>query len=92
MSAGLTLRNFYFRLYPGAIGKEQVIDFLKALALVRATGAEAHTPTIHLARAELAGVLGNEATRERELRHAQRLYTEMGATGHAERVGRELER
>ena len=31
VSAGLTLRNFYFRLYPGAIGKEQVIDFLKAL-------------------------------------------------------------
>ncbi len=31
VSAGLTLRNFYFRLYPGAIGKEQVTDFLKAL-------------------------------------------------------------
>ena len=31
VSAGLTLRNFCFRLYPGAIGKEQVIDFLKAL-------------------------------------------------------------
>ena len=32
MSAGLTLRNFYFRLYPGAIGELEVIDFLKALA------------------------------------------------------------
>ena len=31
MSAGLTLRNFYFRLYPGAIGQVEVIDFLKAL-------------------------------------------------------------
>lgn len=31
MSAGLTLRNFYFRLYPGAIGERQVIDFLQAL-------------------------------------------------------------
>ena len=31
MSAGLTLRNFYFRLYPGAIGELEVIDFLKAL-------------------------------------------------------------
>ena len=29
--AGLTLRNFYFRLYPGAIGELEVIDFLKAL-------------------------------------------------------------
>ena len=27
---GLTLRNFYFRLYPGAIGELEVIDFLKA--------------------------------------------------------------
>ena len=31
VSAGLTLRNFYFRLYPGAIGQVEVIDFLKAL-------------------------------------------------------------
>jgi len=31
VSAGLTLRNFYFRLYPGAIGQTEVIDFLKAL-------------------------------------------------------------
>ena len=31
VSAGLTLRNFYFRLYPGAIGELEVIDFLKAL-------------------------------------------------------------
>lgn len=31
VSAGLTLRSFYFRLYPGAIGKLEVIDFLKAL-------------------------------------------------------------
>ena len=26
-----TLRNFYFRLYPGAVGELEVIDFLKAL-------------------------------------------------------------
>ena len=31
VAAGLTLRNFYFRLYPGAIGQVEVIDFLKAL-------------------------------------------------------------
>ena len=31
VSAGLTLRNFYFRHYPDAIGQPQVIDFLKAL-------------------------------------------------------------
>ena len=31
VSAGLTLGNFYFRLYPGAIGGQEVIHFLKAL-------------------------------------------------------------
>ena len=31
VAAGLTLRNSYFRLYPGAIGQVEVIDFLKAL-------------------------------------------------------------
>jgi DDE superfamily endonuclease len=31
VSAGLTLRNFYFRLYPDAIGEPRVTDFLQAL-------------------------------------------------------------
>ena len=75
----------------GAKARDRVAAALdRAESLVRATGAEAHTPTIHLARAELAGVLGNEATRKREIRRAHRLYTEMGATGHAQRVAREL--
>jgi transposase len=29
--AGLTLLNFYFRLYPGAVKSAQVVDFLAAL-------------------------------------------------------------
>ena len=37
---------------------------------------------------QLARVLGDDATRE--LREAYRLLAEMGATGHAERVAREL--
>ncbi len=31
MAAGLTVWNFYFRLYPGAVKKAQVLDFLQAL-------------------------------------------------------------
>jgi transposase len=31
VAAGLTVWKFYFRLYPGAIKKEQVRDFLQAL-------------------------------------------------------------
>jgi len=33
---------------------------------------------------------GGTAACERELREAHRLYTEMGATGHAERLAEEL--
>ena len=42
--------------------------------------------------ARLATLLGNESESEHDLREAHRLYTERGAVGHAERVGRELER
>jgi ATP/maltotriose-dependent transcriptional regulator MalT len=47
-------------------------------------------PRIHRERAELARVRGDDTTRERELREAHRLYTEMGATGHAKRLAGEL--
>ncbi len=41
-------------------------------------------------RAELARLGGDGAEQERELREALRLYTGMGATGHAERLASEL--
>jgi transposase len=31
VAAGLTVWNFYFRLYPGSVKKEQVLEFLQAL-------------------------------------------------------------
>jgi hypothetical protein len=61
-----------------------------AIALIESTGAEGYRPFLLVERAELARLLGDEATRERELREAHRLYAEMGATGHAERLAREL--
>jgi adenylate cyclase len=61
-----------------------------AMSLVDETGAERNRARIHEARAELARLVGDEETRECELREAHRLCTEMGATGHAERVAREL--
>ena len=54
-------------------------------------GARPFEAQIHEVSAELAALLGDDAGRERDLRDAHRLYTEMGATGHAERVARELE-
>ncbi len=40
--------------------------------------------------ARFGGTLSDASSRELWLREAYRLFTEMGATGHAERVGREL--
>jgi class 3 adenylate cyclase/tetratricopeptide (TPR) repeat protein len=47
-------------------------------------------PRVNELRAELLGALGHADAREHELREAHRLYREMGATGHAERLTREL--
>ncbi len=61
----------------------------RAAKLVEETGATVFEPHVHLARSELAKLLGDDA--RRHLREAHRLFTEMGATGHAERVARELD-
>ncbi len=53
-------------------------------------GARSFEPFIHEQRARLKRAAGDEPGARRELREAHRLYTEMGATGHAERVEREL--
>ncbi len=31
MAAGITLWQFYFRLYEGSMGKEEIVDFLRHL-------------------------------------------------------------
>jgi adenylate cyclase len=62
----------------------------RALSLIDETGNEALRPFVHLEQSKLARLAGDEEARERELREAHRLFTEMGATGHAERLAREL--
>ena len=62
----------------------------RVLDLVDETGARAFEPWVHEESAELARLIGDEVQRERELREAHRLYTEMGATGHAQRLAKEL--
>jgi adenylate cyclase len=62
----------------------------RAEALVGETHARAYLPFIAEARAELTRVRGDAAGATRALAEAQRLFTEMGAKGHAERLAREL--
>jgi hypothetical protein len=70
---------------------DSVEDLLKTCAaLVDETGAEVRRPHIHWIRAELARAHGDDTTHESELCEAHRLFTEMDATGHAERVASEL--
>ncbi len=49
-----------------------------------------YVPQVHVERAALARLRGDGEARLQHLREAQRLFSEMGATGHAERVAREL--
>jgi tetratricopeptide (TPR) repeat protein len=53
-------------------------------------GARLLLPRIDLEAAELARLRGDDAARERALRKAHRSFTEIGATGHAERMAKEL--
>ena len=62
----------------------------RALELAEQSGARSYVPFILVERAALARLTGDEATRQRELREAHRLFTEMGATARAEQVAREL--
>ena len=61
-----------------------------ARELVSETGGRALEPQIGEERARLAELRGDDSANQRELREAHRLYTEIGAAGHAERLAREL--
>ena len=58
--------------------------------LIDRSGAQARRPHLHLARAQLAERLGKSGDHEHELREAHRLFIETGATGHTERLARQL--
>jgi hypothetical protein len=54
------------------------------------SGAKSYEPFRHIERDELAKLTGDEATRQRELREAHRLFTEMGATIRAAEGAKEI--
>jgi class 3 adenylate cyclase len=61
-------------------------------ALTEATEARAYMPWVHVERAELARVVGDEVGCERELREAHRFFTAMGATARTDEVAKETAR
>jgi class 3 adenylate cyclase len=66
----------------------QLIETLLAgvLQLIDQTGAERWRPHVHVERGELYRLAGDAHAAKRELTEAHRLFAEMGATGHAERI------
>ena len=82
------------RILLGSAGPAAAAEIEAALAraieLARETGGRAFEPLVHVEFAELARQSGDAERRERELREAHRLFTEIGATGHAERLAGEL--
>jgi adenylate cyclase len=75
----------------GAAAKDAVEAALdRARALMHSTGACSYEPQIYAERARLAGILSDATTAQRWGREAHRLFSAMGATGHAERISRQL--
>ena len=76
--AGLTAPYFH---NGSAATLEQLIESLEARSL---------SPRILELRGRLANALGDEPASDRALHQALDLYRTLGATGHAERLAREL--
>ncbi len=74
----------------GGAGAASALE--RALALVEETGARCYAAFVRVERARLARLSGDEAGYEHEMRLAQRLFTEMGATARAEEVARKVGR
>ncbi|MBI3784020.1 MAG: hypothetical protein HY270_11530 [Deltaproteobacteria bacterium] len=79
------------RAVEGADGSAAIAAALdRALALVQSTGARSFEPQISVERARLAALRLDASEAQQWLREAHRLFTEMGAKGHAERLAQEL--
>ena len=75
----------------GLAAREEIESALeRASELARSTGMCSVEPMIHAELAELAHQNGDEDEYQRELHEAHRLFTEIGATAHAERLSAEL--
>ena len=71
--------------------QEEIEEVLaRALEIARDTGGKVYEPLIRVELAELARQRSDGEGRERELREAHRLFTVIGASGHAEHLSAEL--
>ncbi len=82
------------RVLLGTVGPDARTEIEATLArareLIRRSGAKAYEPQVHVELAALAHQDQDEETWRDELSEADRLFTEIGASGYAERVAGEL--
>jgi tetratricopeptide (TPR) repeat protein len=90
MHASLALARVLLGSAAPAARVEIEAALARVLDLSRETGARAYEPQVHVELAELARQSGEEEERQRELREAHRLFSEIGASSHAERLAGEL--
>jgi tetratricopeptide (TPR) repeat protein len=88
--ARLTLARVLLAAGDPALHDEVETAVERAEALCQETGMRVHLPPLLEVRAALAERRGNPQEARRRLREAHRLYTEIGATGHAKRLAKEL--
>jgi len=77
-------------IHRGQMTSEIEATLAEAEAWLKMSGAKSYEPFLYVERAELARLTGDEAARERELREAHRLFTEIGAPIRAAEVAKEL--
>jgi tetratricopeptide (TPR) repeat protein len=92
VAARLALVKVLLRSTGASAADEINGELRRATSLASETGGGTWEPFLHVGRAELARLTGNEAARERELREAHRLFTEIGAPIPAAEVAKEIER
>jgi hypothetical protein len=89
-SAQLTRIHALRELHGVQATREIEATLAEAEAWLEMSGAKSYEPFLHVERAELARLNGDEAARQRELREAQRLFLEIGAPIRAAAAAKEL--
>jgi tetratricopeptide (TPR) repeat protein len=89
-SAQLTRIHVLRELHGVQATREIEATLAEAEAWLEMSGAKSYEPFLHVERAELARLNGDEAARQRELREAQRLFLEIGAPIRAAAAAKEL--
>jgi hypothetical protein len=90
-SALLTQSCTLRELHGAQATKEIEAALTEAAAWLEMSGAKSYEPFLHVERAELARLIGDDTARERELREAHRLFVEIGAPIRAAEVAKELD-